>query len=179
VIKTLLVQTGSPVTKGQVIATISNPQFIQVQEEYMGINAKIRHAEQEYNRQKELNEGNAGALKNLQAAETELRTVQARRAGLKQQIELMGINPSSLVNGKLLSVVSLRSPINGVVSQVSVNLGSYVDVSTLVAEIVDNSQLHLDLFVYEKDLPKLKKDQVIHFTLTNNPGREYDAGIIV
>jgi cobalt-zinc-cadmium efflux system membrane fusion protein len=177
VIKTLLVQTGSPVTKGQVIATISNPQFIQVQEEYMGINAKIRHAEQEYNRQKELNEGNAGALKNLQAAETELRTVQARRAGLKQQIELMGINPSSLVNGKLFSVVSLRSPINGVVSQVSVNLGSYVDVSTLVAEIVDNSQLHLDLFVYEKDLPKLKKDQVIHFTLTNNPGREYDAEI--
>lgn len=177
VIKTLLVQTGSPVAKGQVIATISNPQFIQVQEEYMGINAKIRHAEQEYNRQKELNEGNAGALKNLQAAETELRTVQARRAGLKQQIELMGINPSALANGKLFSVISLRSPIDGVVSQVSVNLGSYVDVSTPVAEIVDNSQLHLDLFVYEKDLPKLKKNQVIHFTLTNNPGREYDAEI--
>lgn len=177
VIRTLLVQTGSPVAKGQVIATISNPQFIQVQEEYIGTSARILHAEQEYNRQKELNEGNAGALKNLQAAETELRTVQARRAALKQQIELMGINPASLANGKLLSVVSLRSPINGVVSQVSVNLGSYVDVSTPVAEIVDNSQLHLDLFVYEKDLPKLKKDQVIHFTLTNNPGREYDAEI--
>lgn len=177
VIKTLLVQAGSPVAKGDVIATISNPQFIQVQEDYMGINAKIQHAEQEYNRQKELNEGNAGALKNLQAAETELRTVQAGKAALKQQIELMGINPSSLSNGKLVSVISLRSPINGVVSKVSVNLGSYVDVSTPVAEIVDNSQLHLDLFVYEKDLPKLKKDQVIHFTLTNNPGREYDAVI--
>lgn len=175
VIKALLVQAGSSVSKGDVIATISNPQFIQVQEDYIGVNAKILHAEQEYERQKELNEGNAGALKNLQAAETALRTVQARKAALKQQIELMGINPSSLANGKLVSVISLRSPISGVVSKVSVNLGSYVDVSTLVAEIVDNSQLHLDLFVYEKDLPKLKKDQVIHFTLTNNPGREYDA----
>lgn len=177
VIKSLLIQTGSPVSKGQVIATISNPQFIQAQEEYIGVNARIVLAEQEYNRQKELTEGNAGALKNLQAAETELKTAQARKASLKQQIELMGINPSTLANGKLVSVISLRSPINGVVSQVSVNLGSYVDVSTPVAEIVDNSQLHLDLFVYEKDLPKLKKNQVIHFTLTNNPGREYDAEI--
>src|SRR5687767_6010982 len=34
VIKTLLVEAGSPVKKGQVIATISNPEFISVQEEY-------------------------------------------------------------------------------------------------------------------------------------------------
>jgi hypothetical protein len=58
-----------------------------------------------------------------------------------------------------------------------VQIGSYVDVSTAIAEIVDNSQLHLDLFVYEKDLPKLKNNQLIHFTLTNNPGKEYDAQI--
>ena len=33
------------------------------------------------------------------------------------------------------------------------------------------------LFVFEKDLPKLRANQVIHFTLTNNPGREYDAQV--
>jgi len=37
--------------------------------------------------------------------------------------------------------------------------------------------LHLDLFVYEKDLPKLKNNQTIHFIITNNPGKEYDARI--
>jgi hypothetical protein len=58
-----------------------------------------------------------------------------------------------------------------------VKMGSYVDVSTAIAEIVDNSQLHLDLFVYEKDLPKLKSNQTIHFTLTNDPRKEYDAQI--
>ncbi|MBK9258199.1 MAG: hypothetical protein IPM42_22395 [Saprospiraceae bacterium] len=31
-----------------------------------------------------------------------------------------------------------------------------------MAEIVDNSQLHLDLYVYEKDLQKLKVGQTIH-----------------
>lgn len=175
VINSLLVQPGNSVSKGQVIATIANPEFIQIQDEYLGINSKIVLAEQEYNRQKELNAGNAGALKNLQAAEAELRNLSSRKSSLEQQLHLMGINPAVLNKGQLISVLSIRSPISGVVSNVMVQIGSYVTVSTTVAEIVDNSQLHLDLFVYEKDLPKLKNNQTIHFTLTNNPGKEYDA----
>ena len=177
VINTLLVQPGNTVSKGQAIATITNPEFIQVQSEYLGINSKIVLAEQEYNRQKELNEGNAGALKNLQAAESNLKALRTSKSSLEQQIRLMGINPSSLSNGKLISVLAVRSPISGVVSNVLVKMGSYVDVTTVVAEVVDNSQLHLDLFVYEKDLPKLKNNQTIHFTVTNNPSKEYDAQI--
>jgi len=175
VIKSLLVQPGNTVRKGQTIATIANPDFIRAQSEYLNVNSKITLAELEVKRQKELNEGNAGALKNLQSAETELRTLRTAKSTLAQQIQLMGINPDRLSNGKLISVLAVTSPINGVVSNVSVKMGSYVDVTTPVAEIVDNSQLHLDLFVYEKDLPKLKNNQTIHFTITNNPGKEYDA----
>lgn len=177
VIKSLLIQPGNTVSKGQTIATIANPEFIQAQSEYLNVNAKIALAELEVKRQKELNAGNAGALKNLQSAETELRTLRTIKSTLQQQIQLMGINPASLQNGKLVSVLAVRSPISGIVSNVMVKIGSYIDVSTSVAEIVDNSQLHLDLFVYEKDLPKLKNNQLIHFTLTNNPGKEYDAQI--
>lgn len=177
VIKSLLIQPGNYVRKGQTIATIANPDFIQAQSEYLSVNSKIVLAELEVKRQRDLNAGNAGALKNLQAAETELRTLRTVKSTLEQQIKLMGINPERLSNGKLISVLSITSPISGVVSNVIVKMGSYVDVSTPVAEIVDNSQLHLDLFVYEKDLPKLKNNQLIHFTLTNNPGKEYDAQI--
>ena len=177
VIKSLLIQPGNYVRKGQTIATIANPDFIQAQSEYLSVNSKIVLAELELKRQRDLNAGNAGALKNLQAAETELRTLRTLKSTLEQQIKLMGINPERLSNGKLISVLSISSPISGVVSNVIVKMGSYVDVSTPVAEIVDNSQLHLDLFVYEKDLPKLKNNQLIHFTLTNNPGKEYDAQI--
>jgi len=177
VIKSLLVQPGSVVSKGQTIATIGNPEFIQAQSQYLGINTKITLAELEVKRQQELNAGNAGALKNLQAAETELKTLRNLKSTLAQQIQLMGINPAKLSNGKLISVLAVTSPISGVVSDVKVKMGSYVDVTTPVAEIVDNSQLHLDLSVYEKDLPNLKNNQLIHFTLTNNPGKEYDAQI--
>lgn len=177
VVKSLLVQPGNIVAKGEVIATIANPEFIQTQEEYLNVDSRIVFAEQEYNRQKELNEGNAGALKNLQSAETQLRTLRTRKSALKQQIQLMGVNIESLNEQQLVSVLPVRSPIKGVVSKVGVQIGQYVDISTEVAEIVDNSQLHLDLFVFEKDLSKLKNNQTIHFTLTNNPGKEYDAMI--
>lgn len=177
VIKSLYAQPGNYVRKGQVLATIANPEFIQVQSDYLGVTARISLTELEVKRQRELNAGNAGALKNLQAAETELRTLQTAKSTYEQQIRLMGINPASLRNGKLISVLSVTSPINGVISNVMVEMGSYVNISTIVAEIVDNSQLHLDLFVYEKDLPKLKNNQTIHFTLTNSPGKEYDAQI--
>lgn len=177
IIKSLLVQPGNFVNKGQLIATISNPEFILVQSDYLNVSAKIGLAELEVKRQKELNAGNAGALKNLQAAETELRTLRTAKSTYAQQIQLMGINPGSLRTGKLVSALAIRSPISGVISEVKVQMGSFVDVSTTVAEIVDNSQLHLDLFVYEKDIPKLKNNQLIHFTLTNNPGKEYDAQI--
>ncbi|WP_462254894.1 efflux RND transporter periplasmic adaptor subunit [Ferruginibacter sp.] len=177
VIKSLLVQPGNFVRRGQTIATVANPEFIQVQSQYLNVNSKIVLAELEVKRQKELNAGNAGALKNLQSAESELRSLHNAKSTLAQQIQLMGINPARLGNGKLISVLPVASPISGVVSNVLVKMGGYVDVTTVVAEIVDNSQLHLDLFVYEKDLPKLKNNQTIHFTVTNNPGKEYDAQI--
>lgn len=177
VIRSLSIQPGNTVVKGQTIATIANPQFIELQSEYLSINSKIVLAEQEFTRQKELNAGNAGALKNLQAAEAELRSLRTRKSSLQQQINLMGINPAALSNGKLVSVLAVRSPISGIVNNVMVKMGSYVDVTTAVAEIVDNRQLHLNLFVYEKDLSKLRNNQTIHFTITNNPGKEYDAQI--
>ncbi len=177
VVKTLNVEIGKNVKKGQLVATIENPQFIQLQEEYLTIENRIVLAEQEMQRQTALSEGNAGAKKNLQAAVTELNTLRTRQASLQQQLELMGIPPATVSNTHLRRALAVRSPISGTVSNVFARIGSYVDAATPVAEIVDNGSLHLDLQVFERDLPKMKIGQVIHFTLTNNPANEYDAEI--
>lgn len=177
VVKSILVQTGNTVSKGQIIATISNSSFITMQEEFLSISSKAELAQLEFTRQKELQQGNAGALKNLQTADAELKTLKAKKSSLQKQLELIGINTNTLTSENILSVASITSPISGTISNVTVNIGSYVDANNPIAEIVDNSQLHLDLYVYEKDLQKLKVGQTIHFTLTNNPGKEYDADV--
>lgn len=177
VIKTLKVQLGDYVRKGQVIATIENPQFVQLQEEYLTIGSRITLAIQEMERQKELNENNAGALKNLQNATTELSTLRARKASLQRQIQLMGINPAGISLSNLKSALTVVSPVSGTVSNEFAKIGSYVDVSSPVVEIVDNGLLHLDLQVFERDLPHVKIGQVVNFTLTNNPKITYTAKV--
>lgn len=177
VVKTLTVQPGNYVNKGQVIATIINPEVAQIQQQLQTTNAQLNLAQIEQRRQKELVEGNAAPLKNLQRAETELATLEATRNALQQQLNTMGIASKAVNSGAVITTLSIRAPISGTISEVSAQIGSNVDPSTPIAQIVNNSQLHLDLFVYEKDLPKLKPNQTIHFTLTNNAGKEYDAEI--
>jgi len=177
VIKTLNVQVGDFVRKDQVIATIANPEFIQLQEDYLTTGSRITFAEQEYRRQKELFDNDAGAKKNLQNADAELKTLRTKRASLQRQIQMMGINPGNVSNKNLRSGLAVTAPISGTISNILLQIGSYIDVSSPVAEIVDNSSLHLDLQVFEKDLPLIKVGQKIHFTLTNSPVTEYDAEV--
>lgn len=177
VVKTILVQPGNTVSKGQVLATISNASFISMQEDFLSTSAKADLAQTEFERQKTLKEGNAASQKSFQQAEAELKTLKAKKSSLQKQLELIGINTETLSPDNMQSVVSITSPITGSVSDVKVNIGSFVEANNPIAEIVDNSQLHLDLYVYEKDLSKLKVGQTIHFTLTNNAGKEYDAKI--
>lgn len=177
IIKTLNVQIGDFVRKGQVIASVSNPEYIQLQEQYLTVKNRITFAEQEYRRQKELFDNDAGAKKNLQSADAELKTLRTQRSSLQRQLQIMGINPVNISNGNLRSGLVITSPISGTVSNIAAQIGSYVDISSPVAEVIDNSSLHLDLQVFEKDLPKMKSGQTVHFKLTNNPETEYDARI--
>jgi membrane fusion protein, heavy metal efflux system len=227
VVRTLNVQVGSNIKKGQIIAAVSNTDLIKMQEEYLllkmhgnntndistsshpqyaslrlekeSLQPQIDYAKKELARQKELFEGNAGARKNLELAQSNLLALQnkseiinsqlsvfaktanignnSRINSLVQQFKMMGINPSTISNNHITTNFYITSPISGTISNVFAKIGSYIDVSSPVAEIVDNGSLHLDLNVFEKDLPKLKVGQTIHFTLTNNPMQEYDAKV--
>ena len=174
VVKSLFIQPGNFVNRGQVIATIINPDIAPIQQQLQITNAQITMAQIEQNRQKELIAGNAAPLKNLQRVNTELATLRATKNGLQQQLRTMGL---SSTGGSINTTLSVRAPISGTISEVKAQIGSNVDASTPIAQIVNNSQLHLDIFVYEQDLPKIKTKQTIHFSLTNNPGKEYDAEI--
>ncbi|MFN3021985.1 efflux RND transporter periplasmic adaptor subunit [Chryseobacterium sp. TY3] len=177
IIRRLPVEIGDYVRKGQVVATISNPDFIRLQEQYLTTNSRITFAEQEFRRQKELFDNDAGAKKNLQSSSAELNTLRSQRASLQRQLQLMGISPSKVSNGSLRDGLVITSPISGYVSNVTAQMGSYVDIASPILELIDNNSLHLDLQVFEKDLPKIQVGQIVHFNLTNNPETEYDAKV--
>lgn len=171
VVRSLNVEIGSYVKKGAPVATIYNPDLLNIQQQYQQLNIEIGLSETEVARQQELVEGNAAPLKNLQNARTNLEVQKNRRTSLRNQLTEMGASLD------LSSNLIIRAPISGTVSEVSAQIGSSVSPGNPIAEIVNNSQMHLDLFVYEKDLPKLKLNQTIHFIITNNATKEYDATI--
>lgn len=177
VVRTLQVEIGDYVRKGQVIATLQHPDFIRLQEDYLSLQPQLDLAELELTRQAELMAGQAGAQKNYQTARSEAQTLKSRKASLQAQLRLMGLEPDRLDPANLQSSIRISSPISGTVSAVFAKMGSFVDVSSPIAEIVDNSSLHVDLQVFEKDLPLMKVGQNLEFTLTNNPSAAYQAKV--
>lgn len=177
VVKSLRVQVGDHVSRGQVVATVSNPEFVERQKDLLAVRGKLAMAEQELRRQKTLRESDAGTGRNLQQALAELRVLRAERAALEKQVRLMGIASATLTNANMRTTLVVRAPISGTVSNVYATVGSYIDPSKPVMDMVDNSSLHLDLQVFERDLPKVRIGQTVHFTITNNPVDEYDATV--
>lgn len=176
-VKSISVQEGTFVRKGQTLITVVNPEFVRMQQDYLDAKAQLSSAQANYTRQQELSKENVNSKKILQESEATYKSLLAKVNGLQSQFRLLGINAYSIGAGNIFSSFSVRSPINGTVAKVNINLGSTVDPSTPLMEVVDNSHLHLDLFVYEQDLPKVKIGQNIDFTLTNLPGKNFTATI--
>jgi len=163
---------GMKVQKGEVLAVIENPDFIPIQQDYLETRSKLEYAEQEYQRQSELAKEHVNAQKAWQQSASELKMLRARLAGLKERIRTAGVDLAGVEKGSITSTASIRSPISGSVTVVNVNLGKYVNPTDVMFEIVDTDHLHVELSVFEQDIPKVKLGQLVRFRVSNNPARE-------
>lgn len=158
---------GSKVKKGEVIATMENLDFIQMQQDYLEAKNQFEFAKTDYDRQLDLAKENVNAQKTLQQAKTTYSSWQTKANGLQQKLKMLSIDIASLNEGNITSTINLYSPINGYVTEVNVNIGKFVNPSDILFEIVDTEHLHAELTVFEKDVPKLKIGQKVRFTLAN------------
>lgn len=174
--KTELLQ-GMNVRKGEVIATIENPDFIQIQQDYLETESKLEYAQLEFARQSELSKENINAQKVLQLSVSEVKSQKARLAGLRERLKTAGINLNTLEKGTIVNSAAIVSPISGSVTTVNVNLGKYVNPTDVMFEIVDTDHMHVELSVFEQDIPKIKLGQLVRFTVSNNPDKEHLAKV--
>ena len=158
---------GSRVKKGQIIATIENLDFIQIQQDYLEAKGQLELTEADYKRQQELAKENVNSQKTLQQSRTNFSTWQAKYNALREKLKVINVDIKSLEAGKVTSSINLYSPIGGYVTQVNVNIGKFVTPTDVIFEIVDTEHLHAELIVFEKDVLKLKIGQKVRFTLAN------------
>lgn len=158
---------GSKVRKGQVVAVIENMEYIQLQQDFVDLTSQLSYLEAEYKRQIELSKNNVTALKTMQKAKSDFESVRSKVNGLKSKLQLLNINTDKVLDGNITSTISIVSPINGYVTQVNANIGSFINATDIIMKIVDTEHLHAELTVFEKDVPKLRIGQKVRFTLAN------------
>ena len=170
---------GMKVAKGQVIAVIENPQFVQLQQDYLMAKSKYHFAQLDYNRQTKLNQSQASSDKVMQQAQSEMNSQQILMNSIAQQLKLVNINPAKISAGNIQRSVPVYSTINGFVSKVNVNIGKYVTPSDVLFELINPSDIHLNLKVYEKDLEMLKTGQRIVAYTNVDPSKKYAGEILL
>lgn len=167
-IKSTSVIEGKYIGKGQVVATLENPEFIQMQQDFLESSSQLSFLRQDLNRQEELVRENIAAAKSLQRARSEYNSMVARVEGLKSKLRLMGINPARVRPGNFTSRVSIYAPSAGYVTNVYSNIGKYVSANEPLADIVNTSNILINVKVFEKDLPKVRVGQKIRFRGTGD-----------
>lgn len=170
---------GAHVRKGQVLGILEDMQFIQLQQDYLLAKEKFTFADTEYKRQQELNASKASSDKVLQQSKAEMESQHINMQALARKLELIGINPERLTAGNISRTVNILSPINGFVAKVNVNIGKYTSPTDVLFELVNPSDIHLALNVFEKDVNQLSIGQKVVAYTNEHPDKKYDAEILL
>ena len=177
VVRRITTREGIRVRRGQVVAYIENTQIVELQRQYLTAVNELSAAKTELARQQALMKQDAGVLKTLQQAESTYAIANAQVVGIGRQLSQLGVNPPSISAGKLTTLIPVTSPISGIVGKIKISMGSFVDISTSLMTVVNNVNLHCDLKMFEKDLPKVRIGQMVKLTLTNAPEVTFCAKI--
>jgi cobalt-zinc-cadmium efflux system membrane fusion protein len=170
---------GMHLSKGEVIAIMEDQQYIQLQQDFLTAKARLIFTANEYNRQKELNQSKASSDKVFQQTEVDYTTEKINVKSLAERLKLIGINPDKLDENTISKSINIYSPIDGYVSKVNVNIGKFTQPSEVLFELINPTDIHLALTIFEKDLSKLSIGQKLFAYTNSQPDKKYECEIIL
>ncbi|MGO3237168.1 MAG: efflux RND transporter periplasmic adaptor subunit [Psychroflexus halocasei] len=156
---------GDMVDKGDVLAELSNPDYITIQQDYVENNARLEFLESEFQRKKNLYDDQVISQKVFQETRSLYKAAQAKDNALKKKIQLMNLSSKRILDGHFSEKIKIYSPISGKISKMFISQGTYVAKSEPMMEIIDTDHVHLELKVFEKDLNFIKSDQAVEFQI--------------
>ncbi len=175
---------GDKVQKGQVLATLENPEFIALQQKYLETKQQLGYLEAEYKRHHTLYKENITSQKNFLKAESDYKMALATYTGLKEQLRILHISTEHLEEGRMTARTHIYAPISGSISKLNITKGAFVSPATEILEIINTEHIHLELLVFERDIIFVKEGQKIEFRIPEAsnelyPGKVYRVGSAV
>jgi Cu(I)/Ag(I) efflux system membrane fusion protein len=154
--------TGVRVERGDHMVTIYSPELVAAQEELL---QAIEAAE------------------TLERSELEImrRTAVATVSAARERLRLWGLLPEQIAEveaqGSVQEVITLYSPMSGVVIDKNALQGQYVDTGSRIYTIADLEHLWVRLEAYESDIEWVHLGQQVEFTTEAYPGTVFRARI--
>lgn len=174
-VKDIRLLPGERIKKGQVLFTLENPDYVQIQQDFLEAQGQLAYLKSDYERQKNLAQDHVTSQKNFLKAESDYTVTRVRVESLGKKLALMNMNPNTLSLDNIRTTISVLSPISGYVTEVAISRGAFLNPSTLAVSIVNTDHLHLELNIFEKDLTKVKIGQPIQFRIQNDKRNDYKA----
>ncbi len=178
-LKSMKLLPGMHFNKGEVIATMQDPKYIELQQEFLIAKSRLEMLQKEFARQKELNSSKASSDKVFQQAKEAYESATITFRSLSEKILLIGIDPNKLNENSLSRTIPIYAPISGFVSKVNVNVGKYVNPTDVLFELVNPEDIHLALNVFEKDMEHLFMGQKVIAYTNNHPEVKYKCEVIL
>ncbi|TRX48601.1 efflux RND transporter periplasmic adaptor subunit [Fulvivirga sp. M361] len=164
-VSSIKVLVGEKVTKGQVLAVISSPEFLRLQQEYTELKSQFSYIQATYERNKMLSEEKINAKKDLLKSEAEYLSSKTKLDATGKTLNLLGVNLDDLNNGKISGHLYITAPIEGEVSEIHTVIGKQVEPSKPLFQIISSDHLHAELKIFESDMNKVSIDQQVQFAI--------------
>lgn len=169
---------GEYVRKGEVILTLANPAFIELQQSYLDAAAQTEYLKKEYERQQKLVSGESASLKRMEQSKADYLSMKSRMEAAAAQLTLLGADIAALNRDGIQTYLEVRAPRSGHVTNMDINAGKYFEAGEPVCDVIDKSSPMLQLTAYEKDLDKLQPGSHFAFRVNGLQDSTFTAELI-
>ncbi len=156
---------GDRVRAGEVLAVIDSPELADLKAAYLSARARLRLAEELFQREKTLWEKKITAEESYLRAKQDLELARIRVKTLAQKLLTLGFSPQAIrgfeTGKRPLGRYELRSPISGLVVEKHLVRGEMVGPDRLAFQIADLSEVWVLVSVYRKWLPHVREGQKV------------------
>jgi len=178
VVKNTTLLSGMYVRRGELLATLENPEYIALQQTYIESNAQEEFLSAEYRRQEMLFGSAAASQKTYQQSKADYLTMKSRREAAAAQLSMLGFDPAKILANGIVPHLELRSPIDGYIANVQANIGAYITAGSPVCEIIDKNAVMLKLTVFERDVSKINAGDKIEFRVNGLGAHVFEATVV-
>lgn len=165
---------GSPVKKGEPLATIRVPDLGKLRSTLAATQARGKAARANAGRLKGLLEKRLASEQSYLDAMAEADSLDVEARAASEQLTALGMGAEG---GASPSQLTLRAPVAGTVVSRDAVVGQPVTADEVIAQIVDLSELWFLGRVFEKDLGKLKLGAVVEVQLNAYPNERFSGAV--